>query len=257
MSSDPIAVDLFSGAGGASCGIDAGGFTVAAAVDTNTDALDTHADNLDGYTLNHDLTDIDCSILPRRARDPVYVHGSPPCQGFSTANDSREADDPRNSLVFDFIDWVETLQPQLVTMENVTGMTSIETNFMSTIESAFQDAGYRVSWRTLNSADYGVPQTRRRVFTIGVRDDVTPPDRWFPKPTHAETATQTLDGRHLDAWVPVADAIGDLCTAPETKTQGVTSDSVWKQTTAPSGTISGQGNNYVRDGGFLLTDQIN
>ncbi|MFC5277857.1 DNA cytosine methyltransferase [Halorubrum rubrum] len=156
------AIDLFCGAGGASCGIDAGGFDLVAAVDKNTDALDTHAANLPGYTVRHDLNDVDPSILPEEARSPVYVHGSPPCKGFSTANDTRSRDDPRNSLVFDFIDWVDALQPRVTTMENVTGMTNISKNFMDRLTAAFQEAGFRVKWRILNAADYGVPQTRRR-----------------------------------------------------------------------------------------------
>jgi len=208
--SDPVAVDLFAGAGGASCGIDAAGFDLAAAVDTDTNALTTHADNLPGYTVAHDLSDVDVSVLPKRAHDPTYAHGSPPCKGFSTANDDRHLDDPRNSLVFAFIDWVAELQPAVVTMENVTGMLSIADHFMDRVETAFREAGYRVKYRTLNAADYGVPQTRKRVITVGVRDDVAPPSRWFPRPTHAETATTTLDGRTLDEWVTVEEAIGDL-----------------------------------------------
>lgn len=204
------AIDLFCGAGGASCGIDAAGFEVAAAVDTDDDALNTHAENLPGYTITHDLSDVDPSILPERAQQPDYVHGSPPCKGFSTANDNRHIDDDRNSLVFDYIDWLAELQPAVATMENVTGMANITDHFMDHVEAAFREAGYAVKWRVLNAADYGVPQTRRRVITIGVRSDLSPPSRWFPRPTHAETATTTLDGRELAEWVTVQEAIGDL-----------------------------------------------
>lgn len=208
--SAPTAVDLFAGAGGASCGIDAAGFELAAAVDHDADALDTQAENLPGYTVCHDLTDVDPSVLPARAREPAYVHGSPPCKGFSTANDNRDLADERNSLVFRFTEWLAALQPAVATMENVVGMTNITSNFMDRVEGAFREAGYRVRWRILNAADYGVPQTRRRVFTVGVREDLEPPSRWFPRPTHAATATTTLDGRELAEWVTVQEAIGDL-----------------------------------------------
>ena len=206
----PTAVDLFCGAGGASCGIHAAGFDVVASVDKDETVLDTHAENLPGYTLRHDLTDVDPSVLPERAREPTYVHGSPPCKGFSTANDNREVDDERNSLVFRFTDWLAALRPRVVTMENVTGMTNITTHFMDRVEAAFREAGYAVRWRVLNAADYGVPQTRRRVITIGVREDLPSPSRWFPAPTHAETVTTTLDGNELPEWVTVEEAIGDL-----------------------------------------------
>jgi DNA (cytosine-5)-methyltransferase 1 len=244
-------LDLFCGAGGASCGIDMAGFDLVAAIDTDTDALDTHAANLPGYTIRHDLSDVDPAVLPERAQSPAYIHGSPPCKGFSTANDDRHIDDERNALVFDFINWVETLQPAAVTMENVTGMLSISAEFMGRVEAAFQDAGYRVKYRTLNAADYGVPQTRKRVITVGVREDINPPSRWFPQPTHAETATTTLDGRQLNGWVTVAEAIGDLTDTVETTMQGVTSGARWRGGDEPSGTVGTNGTEYARpDGGI-------
>jgi DNA (cytosine-5)-methyltransferase 1 len=202
------AIDLFCGAGGASLGIESAGFDLIAAIDTDTDALDTHADNLSGYTVNHDLSSVDTSIIPNTDID--YVHGSPPCQGFSVAKGDRDVDDERNSLVFDFIDWVAEINPRVVSMENVTGMLSISSHFMDKVVSAFRDAGYTVKYRTLNAADYGVPQTRKRVFTVAIHNDVDTIKRWFPKPTHSKTATTTLDGRELNEWQTVEDAISDL-----------------------------------------------
>ena len=260
MSETPIAVDLFCGAGGASCGIDDAGFEIVAAVDQNDDALNTHADNLPGYTVNHDLSDVDPSVLPERAQSPDYLHGSPPCKGFSTANDGRDIDDPRNSLVFDFVDWAAALEPAVVTMENVTGMTNITNHFMDRVEAAFRDAGYAVRWRILNAADYGVPQTRRRVITVGVREDLTPPSRWFPQPTHAETATKTLDGRELREWVTVQEAIGDLGQPlgdhrPQGENNG-TSEARWRPADEPRHTLKGQGSHTTRaDGGAVANHE--
>jgi len=249
------AVDLFCGAGGASCGIHAAGFELVAAVDHSTDALNTHAENLPGYTVRHDLSEVDTSVLPERARSPDYLHGSPPCKGFSTAKGNRSLDDPRNSLVFDFVDWVETLNPKVVTMENVVGMTNISTRFMDKVTSAFRDSGFAVKWQVLNAADYGVPQTRRRVITVGIRDDLNIPTRWFPRPTHAETPTTTLDGRQLDEWISVKDAIGDLGMVGSHRQQGDnngTNGCVWRQPTEPSHTVKGQGSHTVRaDGGTV------
>lgn len=256
------AVDLFAGAGGASCGIDAAGFDLVAAVDEDATALDTHAANLPGATIRHDLTAVAPSILPHRARDPTYVHGSPPCKGFSTANDDRDLDDERNNLVFRFTDWLGALKPRVATMENVTGMTNISSNFMDRVEGAFREAGYAVRWRVLNAADYGVPQTRRRVITVGVRKDLEPPSRWFPAPTHAATATTTLDGDELREWVTVAEAIGDLgrqvgAHRPQ-RENGGTSAARWRGRDEPSHTVKGQGTHTTRaDGGMLLTDQVN
>lgn len=207
----PVAVDLFCGGGGASCGLHQAGFRVAAAADEDTDALRSHNESLPGRVVLHDLRTVDAGALPEPARDPDHVHGSPPCQAFSTAaGDARSADDPRNSLVFRFTDWLDELRPKTATMENVPGMLSISPDFMPRVEGAFESAGYRVSFRALNAADFGVPQTRRRVIGVAVRRDLPAPARLFPRPTHAETPTTTLDGRHLDEWRSVADAIADL-----------------------------------------------
>lgn len=240
------AIDLFCGAGGASCGMHQAGVDVVAAVDQNEQALETHEENLPGETINHDLADVDLSILPET--DVDWVHGSPPCQGFSTAKGERDDEDPRNSLVFSFIEWVEELQPKVVTMENVTGMTTITSNFMDSVDAAYRDAGYHPKWCVLNAADYGVPQTRKRVFYVAIREDIETPSRWFPKPTHAECATTTLDGRQLDEWRTVGEAIGDL----QTKNQGVTGESAGRHADSPSGTVGTKGNVYARtDGGSV------
>lgn len=239
------AIDLFCGAGGASCGMHQAGVGVVAAVDQNEQALKTHEENLPGETIDHDLADVEPSILPETDID--WIHGSPPCQGFSTAKGERDDEDPRNSLVFSFIEWVEELQPKVVTMENVTGMTTITSNFMDSVDGAYRDAGYVPKWRVLNAADYGVPQTRRRVFYVAIREDIETPSRWFPRPTHAECATTTLDGRQLKEWRTVGEAIGDLAT----KNQGITGESAWRPADSPSGTVGTKGNVYAKtDGGI-------
>ena len=248
------AIDLFCGAGGASCGMHQAGVDVVAAVDQNEQALETHEENLPGETINHDLADVDLSILPET--DVGWIHGSPPCQGFSTAKGERDGEDPRNSLVFSFIEWVEELQPAYVTMENVTGMTNITSNFMDSVDAAYRDAGYVPKSRILNAADYGVPQTRERVFYVCVREDIETPSRWFPRPTHAECATTTLDRRRLDEWRTVGETIGNLAT----KNHGVTSTSMWRDADSARGTVGASREMYVRaDGGEekLVTDQVN
>jgi DNA (cytosine-5)-methyltransferase 1 len=243
----PTAIDLFCGAGGASLAIHNAGYNLTAAVDTDTVALDTHSRNLASDTVQHDLSDVNVSVLPDSAQSPDYVHGSPPCRGFSKANNDRSVTDTRNGLVFDFVEWVRQLAPAVVTLENVTGMLTISPDFIDGVVTAFTDCGYTVRWRVLNAADYGVPQTRKRVFTVAVRDDVTMPSRWFPQPTHARSETQTLDGQTLSPWLTVDSAIGDLCDSPATKTQGVTSSSTWKGPQDTAGTVLGTGN-YVRCG---------
>jgi site-specific DNA-cytosine methylase len=101
-------LDLFCGAGGAALGSHLAGLDSVAGIDIETQPLQTLNENLPVEPIRHDLSEVDTSILPHT--DFVYVHGSPPCKGFSTANDERDIDDPRNSLVFDFVSWVDELQ---------------------------------------------------------------------------------------------------------------------------------------------------
>jgi len=205
------ALDLFSGCGGSSLGILRAGFDLVAAVDSDEQALQTHVENMGRCEpVLHDLSDVDVSVLPEEARDPVYVHGSPPCKGFSTAG-KRDADDPRNSLVFSFIDWVEELRPTVVSMENVPGMTSITNSFMDEMVATYREAGYTAKWKILNAADYGVPQKRKRVFTVAWKKGWEPEGDWFPEPTHhRDGPIQKLGGGKLEPWVTVREAIGDI-----------------------------------------------
>lgn len=252
----PTAVDLFCGAGGSGCGLDAAGFDVVAAVDNDETALQTHHENLSAEPVLHDLGDVDPDQFPADARSPDYVHGSPPCKGFSNANETRSVDDPRNGLVFSFVDWLRELRPKVATMENVRGMRSISDHFMDKVEAAYRDAGYAVRWRLLNAANYGVPQTRRRIITVAVRDDLDVPSRWFPRPTHTKAGpVQTLGGRELQPWVTVQEAIGELAgRVADHRSQGNnngTSQAIWRSGDSPSHTVKGQGSHVARsDGGI-------
>jgi len=255
-------LDLFCGAGGATLGAEMAGCDTVAGVDVESQPLQTINENLAVEPIKHDLSDVDPSVLPKANYE--WVHGSPPCKGFSTANDERGLDDPRNTLVFDFIDWIDELQPPVVTMENVPGMLSISDHFMEKVRNRFMDAGYMVKWRTLNAANYGVPQTRKRVITIAYNDYLQAPDQWFPKQTHAETRTQTFAGRTLSEWETVQEAIGDLPPTGDVEghtAQGVTSSAKRRGGGEPSHSIGASSSNYVdkvADGGNVkLTDQIN
>jgi len=102
-----------------------------------------------------------------------------------------------------------------------------------------------VKWRTLNAADYGVPQTRKRVITVAIREDQPVPSQWYPSPTHAETATTTLAGESLEEWVTVQDAIGDLPGLEHTPA-GVEGQGSWRDGDEPAHSVTGAGNHVVR-----------
>ena len=109
------------------------------------------------------------------------LDGSPPCQGFSTAG-KRDVSDPRNDLVLHFLRLVNEIRPKAFIMENVPGMVAgkmkgLFKEYMAEMERL----GYSVKCKMLNAANYGVPQSRRRLFWVGIRQDIGV-EFSFPKP---------------------------------------------------------------------------
>ena len=195
--SSPQVLDLFCGAGGFSRGFEKQGFDIIAGVDTNEDALNTYELNHDSRGIQQDLTELsppsfafEYGIYPS---DVDVVIGGPPCQGFSLANIDRSVDDDRNNLVFVFAEYVEYYQPDVFVMENVKGIQSIDDGTLfSNLKDDLRDAEYTVESQVLNAADYGVPQTRKRMFVQGVKLENV---EW-PKQTHEphEEVQMVADG---------------------------------------------------------------
>lgn len=124
---------------------------------------------------------------------PDWVVGGPPCQGFSTVG-KRQAEDSRNGLIREFVRAVRFLRPEGVLIENVVGLRDMR--FVTSVKSMLTEMGYWVSCHVLTSADYGIPQLRRRIIFVGHRD------RGFfagPAVTHERN-------KYVSVW----DAIGDL-----------------------------------------------
>ena len=170
----PTVIDLFCGAGGLSSGFQRAGFRVLAGADNDPDAMATFAENFPGAgAVVGDIR------LPKVRREVVelgtgvdVVVGGPPCQAFSQVrNHSRLIDDPRNSLYREFVRVVGKLQPRAFVMENVQGMAQ-----MGVKEQVLQDLSlkgrYRVTAQILDAADFGVPQTRKRLIFVGVHRDL-------------------------------------------------------------------------------------
>lgn len=202
-------IDLFCGAGGFSVGFEQAGIDVLYGIDVAEQALETFEENHDGTGILHDISE----GVPDEVEDVDVdiIFGSPPCKGFSDARGSRRLDDERNQLVFSFIQWVNHFQPAYVMMENVAGMTTISEDFLQAIEKEYSKAGYNVDWKTLNAADFEVPQTRERVIYFGIRDDIGL-DPSLPSGTHSKgkDGQMTLQGEKLDGWTTVSEALEDL-----------------------------------------------
>jgi DNA (cytosine-5)-methyltransferase 1 len=165
----PVAVDIFCSAGGLSTGLEMAGFKVAVANELQETAAAT-------YVANHPNTDMirkdvrtlsASEIVDFIGGSPSLLAGGPPCQGFSSAG-RRDINDPRNFLFKEFLRLTEQLSPKKFLMENVPGMISLsDGHFVKSVISGFEDIGYRTSLVVLNAADFGVPQTRNRIFIVG------------------------------------------------------------------------------------------
>jgi DNA (cytosine-5)-methyltransferase 1 len=169
---DPFSVvDLFCGAGGLSEGFRQAGFVVLAGSDNDPDALATYAANFpESQTF---LGDIRTPALKGRiraaARQATVLVGGPPCQAFSQVrNHSRVIDDPRNSLYREFVETLRAALPLAFVMENVTGIDQMGVRAQIVADLTI-DGEYEVRAQVVDAADFGVPQTRKRLLFVGVR----------------------------------------------------------------------------------------
>ena len=177
----PTIVDFFAGAGGLSCGFVQAGFKVCLANDFEDVCVRT-------YRFNHpelpaenvikgDIRKIVDHIQDYISQDVDVVIGGPPCQGFSSANQQRIIDDPRNELYKYYIKAVSKILPKFVVMENVKGMLKVADQVVEDYGNIQEvrngrTFSYIVSYKLLNSADFSVAQSRERLIYIAIRNDV-------------------------------------------------------------------------------------
>lgn len=178
---------FFSGAGGLDLGFKKAGFDIIYANEYDKEIWET-------YQKNHPQTELDKrSIINVPASDVPDcdgIIGGPPCQSWSAAGAARGIKDKRGQLFYDFIRILSEKQPKFFLAENVSGMLiSKHGEALEGIKEMFKTAGigYNLSFKMLNAADYNVPQDRKRVFFIGIRNDLgftyEFPDIKFPKIT--------------------------------------------------------------------------
>ena len=197
-------IDLFAGCGGMSLGFEFAGFHPVLAIEKDAWASETYAYNRTSVkVVTGDITRI---LHPKekftQINDVFGIIGGPPCQGFSLSGD-RDPKDPRNSLFMDYMRFVKDFRPPFFVMENVPGILSSVTKkgdpVRDVIIGVAKGLGYNVKVMQLDASHYGVPQSRLRVFFVGIRDDYPfDPDRLTPIKTTA------------DCPVTIRQAISDL-----------------------------------------------
>lgn len=182
-------IDLFCGCGGLSLGFEKAGFDILLGIDAWEDAITTfNYNHKNSKGLCADLSTLNpkdiVSQLDGKSVDVII--GGPPCQGFSVAG-KRIVDDERNKLYKNFVRFVEFFKPKAFMMENVPNILSIGGGIVrDAIVKDFSDLGYKVVYKILIAADYGVPQNRRRTFFVGFMNGN---EFTFPLPTVKQKVT--------------------------------------------------------------------
>jgi DNA-cytosine methyltransferase len=203
------AATLFSGGGGADVGLSAAGLDVKWGLEHDEEIAQVARDNgLNIHTA--DVTKVD----PKWYERVDVLHASPPCPNFSVAKTGGEETDEDVSLARATVRFVEAIEPSLFTLENVWGYRKSQS--WRLIREHLQQNGYDWNGWHLNCANWGVPQTRKRMI-VAARKGGPRPKR--PTATHAkEPPTGGLFGDTLDEWVGWYEAIEDLIpTLPETE----------------------------------------
>lgn len=193
--SKPIAIDAFCGAGGLSHGLIKAGFDVQFAFDFNERAIATYRANLGNHAHVMDAESVNPAKITT-TEEVTLVAGGPPCQGFSVQRRGSHTD-ARNDLIFEFLRIVKGFKPKLFLMENVAALASAKNSkHFEKLKDDAERMGYVIQSKILNAADYGVPQTRKRLFVLGIRKDVK--------------AEIVLPEAIDEPWQTVRDAIADL-----------------------------------------------
>lgn len=173
MSKHYTCIDLFSGAGGLSYGFESAGYDILIGIDNDAKALETFQLNHKGAkSICGDITKVSykkdiAPLIENKTIDVVI--GGPPCQGMSLSG-PRKFDDPRNKLYLSYIRLVDEIRPKAFVIENVPGLVGLfNGQIKDSIIAKFAEMGYNIKYKILCAADYGVPQNRRRVVFVGLK----------------------------------------------------------------------------------------
>lgn len=182
-------IELFAGAGGLALGLEKAGFSSLGLVELDKDASNTLKVNRPNWNvINDDIANISKSDLENlfniKKGELDLLSGGSPCQSFSYAGKRLGLEDARGTLFYHYAVFLDKLQPKMFLFENVKGLkTHDKGRTYATILDIFEKEGYVIQKDVLNAWDFGVPQKRERLITIGIRKDLAKKIHFeFPTP---------------------------------------------------------------------------
>ena len=212
---NPVGIELFAGCGGLSTGFLDAGLRVAAGFEIDRRAVEAYDYNHAYRSSRGFIADLSSAkgadLLSLAGIDRAdFVIGGPPCQPFSVVGKRQGADDPRANLINHFVRIVKELSPSVFLLENVPNLAAIDGGIiLNKTKTALAQLGYAVDHRIISAADYGVPQNRRRLIILGLKEKH---EVCFPGATHGILGIP---------FRTASNAIGDLPDAGEFGETGI------------------------------------
>jgi len=183
-------ISLFSGCGGLDLGFSQAGFDICWANEFNEKVYKTHIHNFPNTVMDRrDINKISSQEIIDRYKDITGLEevdgiiGGPPCQAWSVAGSHKGMDDKRGKVFLEFVRVIKDIKPKFFVAENVEGILRKNNKVaLENIITKLKDAGFTVKYKLLTASDYGIAQDRKRVFFIGIRNDLTEPVNLHPHP---------------------------------------------------------------------------
>jgi DNA (cytosine-5)-methyltransferase 1 len=231
MTTRGVGISLFAGCGGLDLGAEAAGYEIRAAVEWDRDAAATMEKNfthLAAPVIQKDILDTPTAEILDAAglgnQRPDILIGGPPCTPFSKSGFwlewKRKGLDPDASLLQAYTRVLDEARPRYFVLENVYALTYNNKASRPAFERLLREigkAGYHCEWKVLNAADYGVPQSRPRLFVVGAPKGERLPS--LPEPSHGGQWERRATGNPKQPHLTVGEALRDLVTEPEPSEQ--------------------------------------